>query len=322
MIDTRPVSVGDSMGIYEREYYRDDSRGSGWFSGPDAACRTLIALNVVVYICQFIFPNLTDYLKASATTVFAHYEVWRLLTAAFAHDVDSPFHLLFNMLLLWTFGKELESLYGLRDFLFLYLTAAVVSTLGWTALDSFIDGGRNSVIGASGAVLALAVVYALFYPRREFLVMFVLKMEVWVLVSLGIVFDLLFLLSRSDSGVAYAAHLSGAAYGLAFKTFDLRLSRFTSGRWRRPKLRIVRPEPREREREIPIARAGQSWSPEPASPSRSTMSVVLPQELLDAKLDEVLAKIAREGRGNLNDEDNKVLQEASRRARNRRSDRP
>jgi hypothetical protein len=35
----------------------------------------------------------------------------------------------------------------------------------------------------------------------------------------------------------------------------------------------------------------------------------------------VLAKIAREGRDGLTDEENRVLQEASRRARNRRSDR-
>ncbi|MBV8270513.1 MAG: hypothetical protein JO252_29645, partial [Planctomycetaceae bacterium] len=46
-----------------------------------------------------------------------------------------------------------------------------------------------------------------------------------------------------------------------------------------------------------------------------------PEEQLDAKLDEVLAKIAREGRSGLTEEENRVLEEASRRARNRRSDR-
>ena len=56
------------------------------------------------------------------------------------------------------------------------------------------------------------------------------------------------------------------------------------------------------------------------SPKSSSVSV-LPEEQLDARLDEVLAKIAREGRGGLTDEDQRVLQEASRRARNKRSDR-
>jgi hypothetical protein len=48
---------------------------------------------------------------------------------------------------------------------------------------------------------------------------------------------------------------------------------------------------------------------------------VLPEEQLDARLDEVLAKIAREGRDGLTDDELRVLQEASRRARIRRSDR-
>jgi hypothetical protein len=48
---------------------------------------------------------------------------------------------------------------------------------------------------------------------------------------------------------------------------------------------------------------------------------VLPEEQLDARLDEVLAKIAREVRAGLTEEEFRVLQEASRRARIRRSDR-
>ncbi len=48
---------------------------------------------------------------------------------------------------------------------------------------------------------------------------------------------------------------------------------------------------------------------------------VIPEEQLDAKLDEVLAKIAREGRSGLTEDELRVLQEASRRARIRRSDR-
>jgi hypothetical protein len=59
-----------------------------------------------------------------------------------------------------------------------------------------------------------------------------------------------------------------------------------------------------------------------SSSSKSAPVSVLPEEQLDARLDEVLAKIAREGRGGLTEEELRVLQEASRRARIRRSDRP
>jgi hypothetical protein len=46
------------------------------------------------------------------------------------------------------------------------------------------------------------------------------------------------------------------------------------------------------------------------------------QEQLDERLDEVLAKIAREGRDSLNDDERSILEEASRRARMRRTDKP
>jgi hypothetical protein len=57
------------------------------------------------------------------------------------------------------------------------------------------------------------------------------------------------------------------------------------------------------------------------APGKSGSVSVLPEEQLDKRLDEVLAKIAREGRASLTDEEDRVLQEASRRARIRRSDR-
>jgi hypothetical protein len=118
---------------------------------------------------------------------------------------------------------------------------------------------------------------------------------------------------------ALESHLAGAGFGFLFKQFDLRWSRLVSGSMLKPRLRIFSPVPREQTR---------TRSP---SPSRTSASVgssaksapvsVIPEEQLDARLDEVLAKIAREGRAGLTEEELRVLQEASRRARIRRSDR-
>jgi hypothetical protein len=48
---------------------------------------------------------------------------------------------------------------------------------------------------------------------------------------------------------------------------------------------------------------------------------VVSQESLEARLDEILVKIAREGRASLTDEETRILEEASRRARDKRSER-
>ncbi|MBV8126263.1 MAG: hypothetical protein JO114_01205, partial [Planctomycetaceae bacterium] len=83
--------------------------------------------------------------------------------------------------------------------------------------------------------------------------------------------------------------------------------------------RIFTPMPVDQPRTRPSGSSRAAGESLGAKPSSSV--TVLPEEQLDARLDEVLAKIAREGRGGLTEEDHRVLQEASRRARDKRSDR-
>jgi Rhomboid family len=169
--------------------------------------------------------------------------------------------------------------------------------------------------------MAVVVVYALYYPRREVLLFFILPVEMWLLVVVFLGYQVwLFIHPGAANKVAVASHLTGALYGYLFKQFDLRWSRLSWNRMGRPRLRVVSPEPREKG--VPRS-TGPNWSPNPATVPKptTTTTVVVPEEQLDAKLDEVLAKIAREGRDGLTEDENRVLQEASRRARNRRSDR-
>ena len=318
------------MGIYDREYYRDETRGSGWFSGVAPACKTIILINVLVFVAQFSFPTLPlwrDGLAASSDAIFKGFRVWQLLTATFLHSVNNPLHIVWNMALLWVVGREMEAMYGSREFTFLYLTGAVFSTLCWAIVDQFARGGQHiPMLGASGAVMAVVVLYVLYYPRREVLLFFFLRIETWILLSLYLAYQVFMLLREFQggngmaAGTAFASHLGGALYGYLYKTFDLRYSRFFARR-HRPRLRVISPDVRERDRDrgtpLPTtsARSSTIGASRPPSPS------LFPEEQLDARLDEVLAKIAREGRGGLTEEDNHILQEASRRARDRRSDR-
>jgi membrane associated rhomboid family serine protease len=315
------------MGFYDREYYREETRGSGWLTGVAPACKAIILINVVVFVLQNVFdPGLRsefvrDYLEASSDGIFHHGRVWQLLTATFLHATFG--HILWNMLFLWVVGREMESFYGTRDFVAMYLGAAIVSTLGWAFVDEFRPdaiGVSSTMLGASGAVTAVVVLYALYYPHREVLLFFIVPVEMWLLVVIFLAFQVWqFLQPNAHTTQAVASHLTGAVYGYLYKHFDLRWSRISWKRMRRPKLRIVTPDPREK----PMPRSsGSSWSSNPpTAPKPSSAAVVVPEEQLDARLDEVLAKIAREGREALTEEEKGVLQEASRRARNRRSDR-
>jgi membrane associated rhomboid family serine protease len=309
------------MGIYDREYYRDTSRGSGFFSGIAPACKTIILINVTVFLARWNSPALEAMLAAHSTEIFEQCRVWQLLTATFLHA--DPFHILWNMLFLWMVGREMESIYGHREFVAMYVAAAVLSTSVWATFDYFGPAHhRVPMLGASGAVTAVATLFTLYYPRREVLLFLVLPVEMWLLMVLYLGADLLYLVGTLGGDrvpIAFASHLGGAAYGALYKKFDLRWSRLWSARARRPRFRVVTP-PEPRDKVSPLS-TGPARSAT-AGAARPAPAPFFPEEQLDARLDEVLAKIAREGRAGLTDEENRILQEASRRARDRRSDRP
>jgi membrane associated rhomboid family serine protease len=309
------------MGIYDREYYRGETGGTTWFSGVTPVCKTIIVLNGIVFLLQqTVDPRLVyRYLAASPEETLRHFYAWQLLTATFLHG--GILHILGNMWFLWLVGREMESLYGSRDFLAFYLGAAIFSTLAWVLITAAsTHDPRTPMLGASGAVMAVMTLFTLYFPKREFLFVFV-PVPMWLLLAIYLFFPLLPLPSGGDTaGIAIESHLAGAGFAFIFKQFDLRWSRLITGRVFKPRLRIFSPVPREQTR---TRSPSPSWSSSsPGTGGKPASVSVLPEEQLDARLDEVLAKIAREGRSGLTEEELRVLQEASRRARIRRSDRP
>src|SRR5262245_46367687 len=109
------------MGIYDREYYRGETSGSAWLTGQTPACTAIIIINVVVFFLIRDIPERSDdlysMLEASSRGIFQQGRIWQLVTATFLHSNHDTFHLVWNMVFLWFFGREVESLYGSRDFL-------------------------------------------------------------------------------------------------------------------------------------------------------------------------------------------------------------
>ncbi len=317
------------MGIYDREYYRDDEGGAGWFSGVAPATRSFIAIHVALFLAGVLAtgregaPSFYTYLIANSAAIFQNFQIYLLLTAPFAPAPNNLLAIVFEMLILYWVGREMESIYGSREFAWTYVTAGVLSTLAWAIFDYFGPGdGQGFYLGPGGAIAAILVLFTLYYPNREVLLFFVLPVKMWVLLIVFLGFDVISLLNQlhaagqgqaAGGNTFYFAHLAGAAYGWAYKSLDLRWSRLLNFRWlSRPRFRVVMPESRDRVRR---GRPDSFGGPKPSSGS------FVPEEQLDDRVDEILAKIAREGRSSLTEEEQRILQEASRRARNRRSER-
>jgi membrane associated rhomboid family serine protease len=312
------------MGIYDREYYRDESGGGGWFSGSSPATRTFIAINVVLWVMQWLGQSydLTALCAANGDLIFRHFQVHRLFTAMFVQLPGSPIWFALQMYFLYLIGAEMEGIYGSREFTCNYLAAGALSTLAWSIVDAT-RGAGQIYCGPEAPILALLVLFTLYYPHREVLLMFVLPVRMWMLLALVLGVNLVNALQAMrvgggaipQGGGGFVALLAAAGYGWAYKALDFRWTRLLRLPWRgRRAFRVVSPEPRERVRSArpgPAAGAG-------ATPPRPSF---LPEEQIEERVDEILAKIAREGRGALTDEEKRILEEASLRARNRRSER-
>jgi len=142
---------------------------------------------------------------------FPFVPVWQVVTYGFLHDLLSPFHILFNMLMLYFFGTMLEEIVGARRFFVTYLIAIVAGGIVQISVN-LIGGHAAETLGASGAVLAVIVATAVMRPNTTVLFLFIpvtLKVMAIVMVAL----DLFMALGGTSGNTATLVHLSGAAYG-------------------------------------------------------------------------------------------------------------
>jgi membrane associated rhomboid family serine protease len=306
------------MGIYDREYYRDErSSFLGSFGRTGQVCKALIITNVVVYIAQLataqrgINGPVTNWLMID-TDAILHGQVWRLLTGAFLHSREWQ-HIVFNMLILWWAGSEVESIYGPREFLAFYLTAAVVASAAYVVTDLLTHpaGMRSTALGASGAVTATLVVFALHYPNRTVLLFFIIPVPVLLMVILFVFLDALGALGYRQEPIAFAAHLGGAGFGFLYFKAQWRLLNLWPTNW---SVKIGRPGPKLR-----VYRGEPYREPPPRDPAPVAASPrAVPESDLEAELDAVLAKVARHGKSSLTEREQQVLMRASEIYRNRR----
>jgi membrane associated rhomboid family serine protease len=285
------------MGIYDREYYREEPRG-GMFADR-AMVTNLILINVGVFLEQMIFDQrpparLDEQPLLAALSLdpgfFQHpWQIWRLLTYGFLHDTENIGHILFNMFGLWFFGREVEGIYGRTEFLRIYLTTILAAGLAWLLVTAATQGS-GPLIGASGGVIGIMALWVCHFPRRVIYIWGVLPMPAWALGGLYVFFDIVGL-GRHDN-VAHVAHLAGAGFGFIYFRTGWNLGRLVPHRWSlsalkiRPRLRIHQPTADERD--------------------------------LTSEVDRILEKISREGEASLSKQERAVLERASRRYQQRR----
>lgn len=178
-----------------------------WFNQPAASYRigvtqpavtiTLIVSCVVVWLLQRL-----SYTINFAVTLFpdlAWIQPWRLITSAFAHDPRTFTHILFNMLMLFILGRQLEAMLGKAKYLTIYL----LSALGGSVFFVLLAPSTVGAVGASGAIFGLFGAYFVTAALNKQPIL-----PYAVLLGANVVMALI-------PGVAWQAHLGGLVIGAA-----------------------------------------------------------------------------------------------------------
>lgn len=282
---------GKSPGVFQ---HPEDDRGF-WFEfagHPVHAPLALVAASIASMLFTTVAIALNDDLSAllrfSSSAILEHGEVWRLFSYVLWNPPTISFAL--ELLMLWWFGRELESFFGRRTFLRLCAGIVLVPAMVGVAAGPFLP---TQWIGLPGD-FALFVAFATMAP--DVLLLFGVSARWTALIFLGVQ-----ILSYA------AAHAWGQMlHSLSAAAFAFGYIRFQQGLWgfpQLPRLRLPGKQPKLRVLEaVPVPAAD-------SRPKTARLVVEVDEEAgALAAIDPLLEKISRSGMGSLNAEEKALLE--------------
>lgn len=254
--------------------------------------RRLLIGNAVISLCAWLVPGLFELLGFQASRALQH--PWSFVTYMFVHG--DFWHLFFNMLGLFFFGPPVEERLGSREFIKYYTICGLIGG----AVLAFVFAPHAMLIGASGAVYAVMLAFAYFWPDMPIYIWGIFPVKAKWLVIAFVAASVLFMITPNGSSVAHWAHFGGFAVGFLYLKFGTaigspmeKLHRFTAAR--RRKLKVIPGQAQTLKRDEPRRRRNEA-------------------EVLD-EVDKVLDKISTHGMASLTADERKLLDEVSRRYR-------
>jgi len=279
----------------------------------------LIWLNVAVYVVMIVvlissslvtgdgtlFKSSLGYLSLRPAFGTFLYHPWTVLTYAFLHDVV-PFHLLFNMLMLYWYGSIIQEFLGSRRLINLYILGAFFGALLALIVFNFIPFYKHqidiSIIGASGSVMAIMFAAATLMPDYTFFLFLIGPVKIKYIAFFFFIISLAGTIGTNAGGEI--VHLGGALLGYIYikqlqsgrdwgTPIDVTIEFFQNlfKRTEKPSIKVV-----HRQKETAFG-----------SPS-SSVGNAYPD---DDEVDEILDKISRSGYESLTKEEKQKLFKAS-----------
>lgn len=168
--------------------------------------RTLLIINVVIFILQNMAQQFTVYLSLWPLNT-PYFEPYQLFTYMFAHGGFS--HIFFNMFAFASFAPILEQYWGDKKFLFFYIATGIGAGLIYALVNYFFFPGQGGpMLGASGAIYGILMAFGMLFPDLELMLLFP-PIPIKAKYMVFLMGFLTYALDHSGT-VAHLAHFGGA----------------------------------------------------------------------------------------------------------------
>ena len=183
--------------------------------------KILLFINIFAFLFTFLYHDkyiIFQLFGLVPNFIFNKLFIWQLFTYLFIHG--SFFHILFNMFVLWIFGKDLEHDWGTSEFLFYFFVCGTLSGFitSIISINSLIP-----IVGSSGAIYGLLVAYGYKYPNKIVLLYGLLPIKVkYLVIILGFI-SFFSSVSTVYSTVSHLTHICGMLVGIIYLFLNFKL---------------------------------------------------------------------------------------------------
>jgi membrane associated rhomboid family serine protease len=174
----------------------------------------LIFINIAVFFITSFKYELIVYLSMTPALVLYNKMIWQFVSYMFVHYGFQ--HLFLNMLGLFFFGAAVERRMGSREFVLFYLLTGILAGIFSFVVYYFTGNLTVHLLGASGAVYAVLLAFAVFNPEAKIYVFYVLPVRAPWLVVIYTVIGLAGQITGRGGNVAHLTHLAGFAFAYLY----------------------------------------------------------------------------------------------------------
>ena len=194
------------------------------FGGPiTPGVKKLLIINGSIFLIQQILALVSDSNILSIFFGLSHegfingFMLWQPVTYMFLHG--GWIHIFFNLLGLWMFAGEVENRLGEKRFIRFYILSGLGAGLFIAVMNYYVYlsyGYSGITIGASGALYAILIAYAMLWPDREVLLYFLFPVRIkYLLLAFGIFefFGTLSTAAGKGGNISHIGHIGGLIAG-------------------------------------------------------------------------------------------------------------